>query len=94
MNLIKQLNKYGWEIKTGKDQLYGSPADIYAEIDFEGHHFLKIDDGNCIGDSFLFHIYVGDLHRKRNFDGKIFEGRISTKKEFNVVMNVLGFVKV
>jgi len=84
--MIKLFLDYGWEIKTGTEQLYGSPSDIYAECnDQDGDHRMFIDDGNChqaLNDA-VYHIYAPG--------GKIFEGRITSKSEFKCVMKVLGF---
>mgnify|MGYP003585262780 CR=1 FL=1 len=77
-----------WDIKKGNEQIYGSPADIYAERIDDGMKYLMIiDDGNCYNQlkDAVYHIYVSDT------DGKIFEGRITSKNEFKIVMKVLGF---
>jgi len=88
--MFSLLSQFGWEIKTGKEQKLGSCADIYAEQEKEFcNYFMRIDDGNChneLNDA-VYHIYVHD------FKGKIFEGRIGTQSDFEVVMRVLGFEK-
>lgn len=88
--MLSLFSQFGWGIKTGKEQIYGSCADIYAEINGEdGKYFFIIDDGNChneLADA-VYHIYAYTL------DGKIFEGRIGTPEDFIVVMRVLGFEK-
>ena len=88
--MLSLFSQFGWVVKTGDEQVYGSPADIYAEINGEdGKYFFLIDDGNChneLSDA-LYHIYAYTL------DGKIFEGRIGTPEDFIVVMRVLGFEK-
>ena len=86
--MLSLISKY-WDVKTGKEQIFGSPADIYAEIIENGvKYWMRVDDGNChnqLKDA-VYHIYVSDI------DGKIFEGRITSINEFKVVMKVLGFV--
>ena len=90
--MLSLFSQFGWQIKTEKEQIFGSCADIYAEInDEDGKYFMVIDDGNChneLADA-LYHIYVG----VGKMDGKIFEGRIGTPEDFIVVMRVLGFEK-
>ncbi len=85
--VISFISEY-WNIKTGKEQIYGNPADIYAEIIEDGiKYWMLVDDGNChnqLKDA-VYHIYVSDI------DNKIFEGRITSKNEFNIVMKVIGF---
>ncbi len=90
--MLNLFDKYGWQIKTGEDQLYGSVADIYAEQEKEqgGRYFMWIDDGNVSLHDVIYHIHVG----RGRLDAKIFEGRIETKEEFQVVMKVLGFEKL
>lgn len=73
---------YGWRVLKGDRQRYGSPSDIYAENDT---YFMIIDDGNCTGSDFLFHIYNIDLN------GKIFEGRLHDTHDFSTLMRFLGF---
>ena len=85
--ILSLISKY-WDIKTGKEQIYGSPADIYAEIiNDRVKYWMRIDDGNCFNQlkDAVYHIYVSDI------EGKIFEGRITSENEFKVVMKVLGF---
>lgn len=84
--MIKLFLDYGWEIKTGTEQAYGSPSDIYAEHnDEDGDYRMSVDDGNCHNalDDAVYHIYAPG--------GKVFEGRITSEDEFKVVMKVLGF---
>lgn len=94
-SMLKLFAEYGWQIKTGNKQIFGSPADIYAEInDDHGSVWMVIDDGNCdkeLNDA-VYHIHVG-VAKRGSLSGKIFEGRIETRKEFKVVMKVLGFNK-
>ena len=77
---INQLNiitsYYGWVIKIGDNQIYGSPSDVYAENDT---YFMIVDDGNCAGTSHIFHIYNIDLN------GKIFEGRLQYTSDFEII---------
>ncbi len=85
------LKQFGWEIKTGNEQKYGSSSDIYAEINNEyGRYLMIIDDGNCCNGfkDAIYHIYV------ENLVGKIFEGRIYSIEDFNTVMRMLGFNKI
>ena len=86
--MVSFISRY-WDIKTDDEQIYGSPADIYAErIDDDIKYWMRIDDGNCYNQlkDAIYHIYVSDIN------GKIFEGRITSKNEFKIVMKVLGFV--
>lgn len=90
-DMIDLFPQFGWEIKTGDKQIYGSPADIYAERkdDDTGEYFMRIDDGNVSPIDAIYHIYV----RLNNLNEKIFEGRISTKEEFKIIMKTLSFEK-
>ena len=64
--MLSFISKY-WDIKTGKDQIYGSPADIYGEIIEDGiKYWMRVDDGNChnqLKDA-VYHIYVSDIDCK------------------------------
>ena len=85
--MLSFISKY-WDIKIGNEQVYGSPADIYAErFDDDIKYWMRVDDGNCFNQlkDAVYHIYVSDIN------GKIFEGRITSKNEFKIVMKVLGF---
>lgn len=89
-DMISTISKH-FTIKTGKEQKLGSSADIYAErcTNDGGLFFMLIDDGNVenqLQDA-RYHIYAYD------FDGKIFQGRITSKAEFEIVMKVLGFTE-
>lgn len=89
--LLKTFSDYGWEIKKGKEQVYGSVADIYAELNNEyGKYFFIIDDGNCYEDleDALLMIYVNNIR------GKIFEGRVGKILEFKTLMRLLSFKKI
>lgn len=95
-SMLKLFADFNWKIKTGKKQIFGSPTDIYAEYNSKKHgkYWMRIDDGNCdkeLNDA-VYHIHVGAAKRG-SLSGKIFEGRIETRKEFKVVMKVLGFTK-
>jgi len=80
------LKQFGWRIKEGNQQIYGSSSDIYAELLYQDvFFFLRIDDGNVKSDDYVYNIYCNNL------DGKIFEGRISNKEDLTVVMKCLGF---
>ena len=76
------MYSYGWRIREKGQQKYGSSADIYMENDT---YFMIIDDGNCVGNNHLFHIY------NINLDGKIFEGRLRDSTDFETLMRFLGF---
>jgi len=88
LNLSKShLQAYGWTIKEGADQKYGSTADIYLEhTRDETLYIMTIDDGNVELPGALFHVYVRNIH-----DGKIFEGRIDNVKEYYCMLKMLGF---
>lgn len=80
----KLFLKYNWIIiKT-------DGADIIADLNDEDRLLtMRVDDGytgkgNGLGE--LWHIYVGKLYG----DGKIFEGVVSTKHEFEILMKMLG----
>jgi hypothetical protein len=76
------MYSYGWRICEKGQQKYGSPADIYLENDT---YFMIIDDGNCVGNNHLFHIYNIDLTMK------VFEGRLRDSTDFETLMRFLGF---
>ena len=47
--MLTLFEKYGWVIKSGSEQIYGSPSDIYAEQYIDGLlYYMKIDDGNFV----------------------------------------------
>lgn len=87
--MLRLFSDFGWKIKTGKAQIYGSVADIYAEAKKRAKYLMLIDDGNCHNalKNTTYHIYVNDLK------GKIFEGRINSENDFIAVMRVLEFKK-
>jgi hypothetical protein len=99
--LGKTIAKYKWLQFTREDQVFGSPADLYYELyNSKGiaECFMLIDDGDCIGEECAIHICCLSTNKrgkvKYNFKGKIFEGRICSKKDFKYLMKFLGFEKI
>lgn len=83
-NFLTQILKdYGWFIS--KNINYGSAADICVEHK-EYTHIIIIDDGRVKLSGALFHIYS-------DHSLKIFEGRIETVNELEIVLKTLGYKK-
>ena len=85
------LEGFGWKLKTGAEQKFGSVADIYLEHnEREGETYcMIIDDGNIELSDALFHVYVGAPADNR----KIFEGRIENMQEYYCMLKMIGFSK-
>jgi hypothetical protein len=88
-DILTSIFSFNWSSNLTTKK-YGSVADIYLErVDDIGYkNFMLIDDGSIDVSNATYHIYADE-----GLKDKIFEGRIETVEELEVVMKVLGYDK-
>lgn len=81
--LSNLFEHFGWVVKEGNEQEYGSCADIYAYNEERDFHII-VDDGRVNNYGEVTHIYVNNINQK------IFEGIFDSPQAFRNLMHLIG----